>query len=72
MLGLPLFALIINGVLLIITIVLAFIMLRAGALYSFNIGDFAVQKRMQWIILRVILALVVIGLIASVFNLFFA
>ncbi|MEX1997677.1 MAG: hypothetical protein WEA04_03305 [Candidatus Andersenbacteria bacterium] len=59
----------VNAVLLILALVLAIIMMRAGSAHQFNYGNIEVQNRMKWIILRCLLLLLAIGIAASVFNL---
>lgn len=61
----------INIGLLSITLLVAVIILRASSVYSYNFGDDEVQLRMRWIILKGLLALLVLGTIAAVYNLFF-
>lgn len=43
-------------------------MLRAGASYAYNYGNTPVQEKLKILILKLIVILVVVGLIASVFN----
>lgn len=59
---------IINGVFLVVSIILSFIITRAGIAYSLNYGDNEAQEVQKWIILRAIVALVVVGLAATLFN----
>jgi hypothetical protein len=64
-------ALWVNGVLLLVTLIIAIVMLRTASIYTFHLGNFPIQNRMKWIILRSLLVLIAVGLAASVFNLFF-
>lgn len=59
---------IVNSILITISLVLVSLMLRYGVLYGVNYGDSTVQGRLRWKILRIIMALIVIGLIASVYD----
>lgn len=61
-------SIIVNFILLALSFIIAALMLRLGSLYSYNYGNSAVQEKLKWRILRLILLLIAIGLIASVFN----
>ncbi len=62
-------SLVVNGIFLLLALGLSFRMLRAGTTHSLNYGDYEIQERMKWIILRSILAMVFVGLAAAIFNL---
>lgn len=61
---------IVNGVFLVFSIGLAIIIMRAGVSYSMAYGDYEIQEKYKWVILRAILAMVAIGLAAVLFNIF--
>ena len=63
--------LIINSLLLLLAIILSISLLRNGSKYTLNVGDSAVQTVLKWKILRALIILIVTGLTAAVFNLFF-
>lgn len=63
---------IINGSLLVFGLALAVVIFRASSRYTYNFGDDEVQGRMKWIILRSLMALLVIGIVAAAYNIFFA
>ncbi len=65
---LPLISFIVNAVLLVVALILAMIILRAAAKHAFNYGLTEIQDHMKWIVLRCILALIVIALAATLFN----
>jgi len=60
---------IVNAVFLIIALVLSITMLRAGSRFQFHLGNAQIQERMKWIILRSIVILVILGIVAAIFNL---
>lgn len=60
--------LIINTVFLVVSIVLIYFMLRYGVVYGVHYGDSTVQDQLKWKIIRIVMVLIVIGLLASVYN----
>ncbi|MDP3997019.1 MAG: hypothetical protein Q8P73_00760 [bacterium] len=59
---------IVNAILLLLSFIIVIWMMQAGAKYAYNYGDTPVRDRLQWIMLRLLVALVFIGLVASIFN----
>lgn len=66
---LNLVAIIVNAIFLVIALTLSIIMLRAGSRFQFHLGNAQVQERMKWMILRSIVILVILGIVAAIFNL---
>lgn len=60
--------LIINSLFLTTLLVLTFIIIRAGSLFAYHLGDEPMQIPLKWTILRALVVMVIIGLIASLFN----
>jgi hypothetical protein len=60
--------LMVNSFLLTIILVLAFIIIRAGSMHTFHLGEYELQNRLKWVILRTLVAMVIVGIIASLFN----
>jgi hypothetical protein len=69
---LTLLSLIVNGSSLLVVIVLAILMINAGEKYNFYTGDSPIQKKYQLTILQSIVGIILIGLLAAIFNLFFS
>lgn len=61
--------LLVNSVLLVLTLIVCFRIYLAGNTYNRNPGDTPLQTRMKWRILRGIISLLVLALIATIFNL---
>jgi len=64
-------AFLVNGALLILSLILALIMMNAGVMWSQNTGNNAVQAVYKRALLRALAGLIMIGLAGSVVNLFF-
>lgn len=64
-------ALIVNGGLLVASIILAFFMLHAGVQYGLHTGNPGKQFYYRRILMRAIVGMIGIGLGAAIFNLFF-
>lgn len=69
---LPPVVIVVNGLLLLVAILVALGMARAGMKYTLNIGDIERQKRLIGQVLRRIVLLIAIGLAAVFLNLLFA
>lgn len=69
--GLDEMRLILNAAFLLLSLILATIILRSGVRFTLNIGDLLAQAKYKWRILKALLGLIVIGLAAAIFNLFF-
>ncbi len=62
-------SIIVNTLFLVIALVLSVVMLRSGSRFYFHLGNAEVQERMKWLILRSIVILVILGVVAAIFNL---
>ena len=60
---------IVNAVLLLIAIVAGGLLLRLGALHSYNYGIAHIQEKLKWRILILILILIATSLFGAVYNL---
>jgi len=60
---------IVNSSFLLVASVVAVVMLRFGALYTWNYGIDPVQSKLKWKILWATLILILVGLSAAAFNL---
>jgi hypothetical protein len=62
----------VNGILLLIMLILAVMLLNAGARFTWHIGERDKFIKYSEIIMRLIVVMITIGLLAAVFNLLVA
>lgn len=68
---LSLLSVIVNATILVVVIILVFILLNAGSRHRVAIGEAGIQREYQFTILRAIVGIIVLSLVAAIYNLFF-